>query len=255
MSLAGKVVIVTGASSGIGAATAVEFAKQGAKVVLVGRNETNLKATEVSCKAANNKAELLPIIADVTVDAERIIKTTVEKFGKLDVLVNNAGYGEAGNILDIDVDQFDRVMNTNLRSVFLLTKLAAPHLIKTQGSIVNVSSVAGLRSFPGVSVYCTSKAALDQFTRCIALDLAPHKVRVNVVNPGVIITDFQRRLGMTEEEYAQYLVRCKETHALGRVGEAKEVADAILFLASDKSSFITGASLPIDGGKHAMCPR
>ncbi|XP_004529532.1 uncharacterized protein LOC101450430 [Ceratitis capitata] len=255
MSLADKVVIVTGASSGIGAATAVEFAKVGAKVALVGRSEANLKATEVSCKAANNKAELLPIIADVTVDAERIIKTTVEKFGKLDVLVNNAGYGEAGNILDIDVDQFDRVMNTNLRSVFLLTKLAAPHLIKTQGSIVNVSSIAGLRSFPGASVYSTAKAGLDQFTRCIALDLAPHKVRVNVVDPGTIITDFQRRMGMTEEQYAQHLVRCKEIHALGRAGEAQEVADAIIFLASDSASFITGASLPIDGGRHVMCPR
>ncbi|XP_004529527.1 uncharacterized protein LOC101449529 [Ceratitis capitata] len=255
MSLAGKVVIVTGASSGIGAVTAEAFAKLGAKVALVGRNAENLKATEVSCKAANNKVELLPIIADVTVDAERIVKTAVDKFGKLDVLVNNAGAGASGHILDIDVDQFDRVMNTNVRSVFLLTKYAAPHLIKTQGSIVNVSSVAGLRSFPAVSVYCTSKAAIDQFTRCIALDLAPHKVRVNAVNPGVIVTEFHKRVGMSEEQYAEYLARCKETHALGRVGEAKEVADTIIFLASDKSSFITGATLPVDGGKHAMCPR
>ncbi|XP_011179017.1 3-oxoacyl-[acyl-carrier-protein] reductase FabG-like [Zeugodacus cucurbitae] len=255
MSLVGKVVIVTGASSGIGAATAEAFAKLGSKVVLVGRNVANLKATEVACRAANNKAELLSITADVTVDAERIINSTIEKFGQLDVLVNNAGIPSAGHILDIDVKQFDDVLNTNLRSVFLLTKYAAPHLIKTQGNIVNVSSVAGLRSFPGVSVYCTSKAALDQFTRCIALDLAPKNVRVNAVNPGVIITDIHRRLGMSAEDYAKYLERCKETHALGRVGEAKEVADAIIFFASDQSSFITGATLPIDGGKHAMCPR
>ncbi|XP_020715504.1 uncharacterized protein LOC101451153 [Ceratitis capitata] len=255
MSLSGKVVIVTGASSGIGAATALEFAKHGAKVTLVGRNEANLKASVASCKAANSKADLLPIIADITVDAKRIINETVEKYGQLDVLVNNAGIFEVGNILDIDVDQFDRIFNTNLRAVFLLTKLAAPHLIKTQGNIVNVSSVTGLRAFPGLSTYCASKAALDHFTRCIALDLAPHKVRVNGVGPGVIVTDIHARRGLTPEGVAEYLELCKQTHALGRVGEPKEVADAIIFLASDNASFITGAVIPIDGGKHAMCPR
>ncbi|XP_018802389.1 PREDICTED: uncharacterized protein LOC108977241 [Bactrocera latifrons] len=255
MSLAGKVVIVTGASSGIGAAAAKAFAQHGSKVVITGRNVENLKATEAACKAANSKVELLLIAADVTADAEKIIKKTIDKFGQLDVLVNNAGFGETDSILDIDVEQFDRVMNTNVRSVFLLTKYAAPHLVKTQGNIVNVSSVAGLRSFPNISVYCTSKAALDQFTRCIALDLAPKNVRVNAVNPGVIITGFHKRLGMSEADYAKYLEHSKSTHALGRVGEPKEVADAIIFLASDSSSFITGATLPIDGGKHAMCPR
>ncbi|XP_049311397.1 3-oxoacyl-[acyl-carrier-protein] reductase FabG-like [Bactrocera dorsalis] len=255
MSLAGKVVIVTGASSGIGAATAEAFAKQGSKVVLTGRNQANLKSTEAACKTANSNVELLVIAADVTTDAEKIIKTTIDKFGQLDVLVNNAGMGKWGSILDIDVDQFDLVMNTNLRSVFLLTKYAAPHLVKTQGSIVNVSSVAGLRSFEGISVYCTSKAALDQFTRCIALDLAPKNVRVNAVNPGVIVTEFHKRLGFSDEEDAKFLEHSKTTHALGRVGEPNEVADAIIFLASDSSSFITGATLPIDGGRHAMCPR
>ncbi|XP_039962182.1 uncharacterized oxidoreductase TM_0325-like [Bactrocera tryoni] len=255
MSLAGKVVIVTGASSGIGAVTAKAFAKQGSKVVLTGRNEANLKATETACKAANNKVELLLITADVTVDAERIINSTIDKFGQLDVLVNNAGFGEMGSILDIEVDQFDRVLDTNLRSVFLLTKYAAPHLVKTQGNIVNVSSIAGLRAFPGASVYCTSKAALDQFTRCIALDLAPNNVRVNAVNPGTIVTEFLKRVGLSDEEEAKFLEHPKSAHALGRVGEPNEVADAIIFLASDSSSFITGATLPIDGGRHAMCPR
>ncbi|XP_036320107.1 L-xylulose reductase-like, partial [Rhagoletis pomonella] len=153
------------------------------------------------------------------------------------------------------VEQFDSILNTNLRSVFLLTKFAATHLVKTQGNIVNVSSVAGLRSFPNTSSYCTSKAALDQFTRCIALDLAPKQVRVNAVNPGVVVTDIHKRSGMSAEEYAKYLEHHKETHALGRVGSTKEVADAIIFFASDTASFITGATLPIDGGKHAMCPR
>ncbi|XP_039962181.1 3-oxoacyl-[acyl-carrier-protein] reductase FabG-like [Bactrocera tryoni] len=255
MSLAGKVVIVTGASSGIGATTAEVFAKQGSKVVLTGRNEANLKSTKAACKVANSKAELLVIVADVTTDAEKIIKTTIDKFGQLDVLVNNAGFGEGGSILDINVDQFDRVMNTNLRSVFLLTKYAAPHLVKTQGNIVNVSSVAGLRANAGFSVYCTSKAALDQFTRCIALDLAPKNVRVNAVNPGMVVTKFYQGLGISEEVYAKYVEHSKTTNPLGRVGETKDVADAIVFLASDNSSFITGATLPIDGGRNVMCPR
>ncbi|XP_036320186.1 uncharacterized oxidoreductase TM_0325-like isoform X1 [Rhagoletis pomonella] len=251
----GKVVIVTGASSGIGATTAEAFAKHGAKVVLVGRNEANLKAAEAACKAANNKAELLLIIADVTVDAERIVKETVAKFGKLDVLVNNAGIGARGSILEIDVDQFDTILNTNLRSVFLLTKFAAPHLIKTQGNIVNVSSVAGLRAFANLSVYCTAKAALDQFTKCIALDLAPHNVRVNSVNPAVIVTDFAIRMGISKEDYVKFLEHNKTTHALGRVGTTQEVADAIIFLANDTASFITGSNLPVDGGRTVMCPR
>ncbi|XP_054087342.1 uncharacterized oxidoreductase TM_0325-like [Zeugodacus cucurbitae] len=255
MSLVGKVVIVTGASSGIGAATAVAFAKQGSKVVLVGRNVANLKATEAACKAANSNAELLAITADVTVDAERIINSTIEKFGQLDVLVNNAGIFEGGNILEIDVDQFDRVLNTNLRSVFLLTKYAAPHLVKSQGNIVNVSSVAGTRSIYEISSYCTSKAALDQFTRCIALDLAPHNVRVNSVNPGVIVTDILKNAGLSQDKADDFFLHAKDAHPLGRVGEPNEVADAIVFLASNQSSFITGATLPIDGGKHAVCPR
>ncbi|XP_017475061.1 PREDICTED: uncharacterized oxidoreductase TM_0325-like [Rhagoletis zephyria] len=241
--------------SGIGATTAEAFAQHGAKVAIVGRNEANLKGTEAACKAVNSRAEILPILADVTTDAERIINETVVKFGKLDVLVNNAGIFATGNILNIEVDQFDQILNTNLRSVFLLTKFAAPHLVKTQGNIVNVSSVAGLRSFADVSRYCTSKAALDQFTRCIALDLPAHNVRVNAVNPGVIVTDSSIRAGMSKEEYEKYLEHCKETHALGRVGSTKEVADAIIFLAADTASFITGTTLPIDGGKHAMCPR
>ncbi|XP_069966550.1 uncharacterized oxidoreductase TM_0325 [Bactrocera oleae] len=254
MSFAGKVVIVTGASTGIGATTAEAFAKLSAKVVLVGRNEAKLRSTAAACKLANKEAEELIITADVTTKAEFIINSTIQKFGQLDVLVNNAGIFYGGNILNIDVEQFDKILNTNLRSVFLLTKYAAPHLVKAQGNIVNVSSVAGLRSFPDVSVYCTSKAALDQFTRCVALDLAPKNVRVNAVNPGVIATDIQIRNGVTEEEYADYLEKCKETHPLGCVGTTKEVADAIIFLASESSTFITGATLSVDGGKHALCP-
>lgn len=146
-------------------------------------------------------------------------------------------------------------MNINVRTIYHLTYLTVPHLIKTKGNIVNVSSVNGIRAFPGVLAYCMSKAAVDQLTRCVALELAPKQVRVNSVNPGVTITNLHSRSGMNPEQYAAFLERSKQTHALGRPGQPEEVARTISFLASDDASFITGASLPVDGGRHAMCPR
>merc|ERR1712088_199768 len=140
----------------------------------------------------------------------------------------------------------------NVRSLYHPTMLATPHLIKTKGNIVNVSSVNGMRSFPGVLAYNLSKAAVDQFTRCVALELAPKQVRVNCVNPGVIVTELQKRGGLDDEKYAKFLEHSKTTHALGRVGQPEEVAKAICFLASDDATFSTGVCLPVDGGRHAM---
>merc|ERR1711894_820887 len=127
--------------------------------------------------------------------------------------------GEMGNIENTSLEQYDRVMNVNVRAIYQLTMTATPELIKTQGNIVNISSVNGIRSFPGVLAYNISKAAVDQFTRCIALELAPKQVRVNSVNPGVTVTELQKRGGLNEEAYAKFLERTKETHALGRAGQ------------------------------------
>ena len=168
---------------------------------------------------------------------------------------NNAGILETGTIETTSLEQFDRVMDTNVRSIYHLTMLAVSHLIKTQGNIVNVSSVNGIRSFPGVLAYNISKASVDQFTRCVALELATKNVRVNSVNPGVVVTEIHKRGGMSEEQYQKFLEHCRTTHALGRPGEVREVAGTIAFLASSVASNITGASLPVDGGRHAMCPR
>jgi NAD(P)-dependent dehydrogenase (short-subunit alcohol dehydrogenase family) len=254
-SLSGKVALITGASSGIGAAAAVLFARLGAKLALTGRNESNLQTVGKDCSAFGEPPLLL--VGDLTCeqDAKSIIDDTVKRFGRLDVLVNNAGILELGSIETTSLEQYDRVMNVNVRTVYHLTMLAVPHLIKTQGSIVNVSSVNGTRSFSGVLAYCMSKSALDQLTRCTALELASKKIRVNSVNPGVIVTDLQRRGGLDEETYQKFLERSKETHPLGRPGEPEEVARAIAFLASDDASFITGEHIHIDGGRHALCPR
>ncbi|KAJ6636306.1 3-oxoacyl-[acyl-carrier-protein] reductase FabG [Pseudolycoriella hygida] len=253
MAFTGKVVLITGASSGIGAETAKKLAAQGARLILSGRNVESLNS--VAEKWGANNAFVVP--ADVTKesDNENLISETIKKYNRLDVLINNAGILESGTIETTSLEQFDRVMSTNIRSIYSLTMLAVPHLIKTQGNIVNISSVNGIRSFPGVLAYNISKAAVDQFTRCVALELALKNVRCNSVNPGVTVTNLHKRSGMNDEAYAKFLEHSKTTHALGRPGQVSELADAISFLASDAASFITGASLPVDGGRHAMCPR
>ncbi|KAJ8931125.1 hypothetical protein NQ314_016006 [Rhamnusium bicolor] len=254
MQFTGKVVLITGASSGIGAATAKQFAGLGATLALAGRNLENLKQVASDC---STKSIPLLLTGELTneKDTKAILDKTIEHFGKLDVLVNNAGTLETGSIETTNLEQYDRVMNTNVRSIYHLTTLAVPHLIKTKGNIVNVSSVNGIRAFPGVLAYCVSKAAVDQFTRCTALELASKQVRVNSVNPGVTITNLHKRGGMNQEQYELFLKKSQETHALGRPGKPEEVARTIAFLASDDASFITGASVPVDGGRHAMCPR
>ncbi|XP_064554211.1 uncharacterized oxidoreductase TM_0325-like [Drosophila montana] len=251
-----KVIIVTGASSGIGAATAVHLASLGGLLVIVGRNVDKLKETADNILAAGGAPALqLQADMDKEADVEQILAATLKQYGKLDVLVNNAGILEMGSIENTSLEQYDRVMNTNVRALYQLTILATPELVKTKGSIVNVSSVNGIRSFAGVLAYNVSKAAVDQFTRCVALELADKGVRVNSVNPGVIITELQKRGGLDEPTYAKFLERAKETHALGRPGDVQEVAAAIAFLASNDASFTTGVNLAVDGGRHAMCPR
>lgn len=254
MEFNGKVIIITGASSGIGAGTAEYLAKLGATLVLVGRSLENLTEVSIKCNVGNSPKPLI-IQGDLTVETDviNIINKTIEHFGKLDVLINNAGKGASGSIENTSLAQYDDIMDTNVRGVYHLTMLAVPHLAKTNGNIVNVSSVAGLRSFVGSLAYATAKAAIDQFSRCIALELAPKNIRVNCVNPGVIVTDFHHRLGMDQDSYQKYLEHCKTTHPIGRAGNVQEVANTIAFLASDLATFVTGICMPIDGGRQAMC--
>ena len=250
-----KIALVTGASSGIGRATALKFVAAGARVVLVGRDAEALEA--VAGEVAQGGGEAFAVAADVTneQEAERAVAASAEHFGGLDVLVNAAGGLRNGTVETTTLAAWDAMLDVNLRAVFHLMQLAIPHLETRQGNIVNVSSVTGLRAFPGVLAYCVSKAGVDQLTRCAALELAGKKIRVNAVNPGVVRTQVHRRGGMSEEAYAAFLEHSQTTHPLGRVGEADEVAELILFLASARAAWITGATYSIDGGRAQTCAR
>jgi NAD(P)-dependent dehydrogenase (short-subunit alcohol dehydrogenase family) len=255
MSFNGKTVIVTGSTSGIGRAAAEAFGRKGASVVLVGRKEDVL--TEVAGAVRGAGGQTVSCRADVTTaDApERIVKTALDTFGGIDVLVNAAGVIASGTLEATTDEVWDSMMAVNMRAPFRLMRAAAPHLTARKGAVVNVSSVNGLRSFPGVLAYCVSKAGVDHLTRCAAIEMAPLGVRVNAVNPGVTVTNLHRRSGMAEPQYAAFLERSKETHPLGRPGQPDEIAALILFLASDLAGWMTGETIPIDGGRHLTCAR
>lgn len=251
MMLEDRVAIVTGATSGIGAATARIFRQHGASVLAVGRDETALAAL------ADPHGRTITCAADVTApDAPaRIVEAALAAFGKIEIMVNSAGIIAMGTLERTSDEDWDRMLDVNLRAPFRLMRAAAPHLARRKGAIVNVSSVAALRVFPGLLSYCVSKAGLDQLTRCAAIEMAPQGVRVNAVDPGVVVTDLHLRSGMTRDTYDAFLERSRETHPIGRTGRPEEIAELILFLASERSGWITGETLAIDGGRHLTCAR
>ena len=249
MEFEGKVALVTGATSGIGMATVRRFAEQGGRVAAAGRKK------DILAKLETPKIKTYAVDLTDEKDTAALVERVVKDFGGIDVLVNAAGIIANGTIESTTLADYDLMMNINVRSLLQLTQLTLPSIIERQGNIVNVSSVTGLRAFPNVLAYCVSKAALDQLTRCAALELAPKGVRINAVNPGVVRTNLHRNSGMNEDTYAGFVERSKTTHPLGRIGEPEEIADLILFLASSKAGWITGATYSIDGGRAQTCAR
>ena len=252
---ANKVAIVTGASSGIGRAAALALAEAGASVAAVGRDAAALEAVVAECTHAGQPA--IAIATDITAanGPDEVVRHTVSRFGGIDVVVNAAGIIAMGTTDATSDDTWDRVMDLNVRAPFRMMRAAFPHLNERRGNVVNVSSVNGQRVFPNLAAYNTSKAAMDQLTRTAAIDWAPHGVRVNAVSPGVTVTNLHRRSGMAEDAYAAFLARSKETHPLGRPGQASEIAALILFLASEQAGWLTGETIAIDGGRHLTCAR
>jgi len=255
MSFNGKAVIVTGATSGIGRAAAEAFGRERASVVLVGRNETALGEVAAAIRTAGGHAAACAVDLLDPDAAEKIVTAATTAFGQLDVLVNAAGVIASGTLEQTSDATWDQMLAINLTAPFKLMRAALPHLSARRGAVVNVSSVNGLRSFAGVLAYNVSKAGVDHLTRCAAIEMAPHGVRINAVNPGVTVTNLHRRSGMDEGKYAAFLERSKETHPLGRPGNPHEIADLIVFLASDRAGWMTGETIPIDGGRHLTCAR
>jgi NAD(P)-dependent dehydrogenase (short-subunit alcohol dehydrogenase family) len=188
-------------------------------------------------------------------DVTRAVDGAVSALGGLDVVVCGAGVIGTGSIENTTAELWDQMMAVNVRSVFRLVQRALPSLVVRKGNVVVVSSVNGQRAFPNVLAYCCSKAAVDQFVMCTSLELAPKGVRINAVNPGVTRTNLHRRSGMSEADYAAFVERSRTTHPIGRIGEPEEVADMILFLASDQAAMITGNCVFVDGGRHNTCAR
>lgn len=245
MEFKNKVVLVIGGSSGIGAATAVAFTSQGADVVIVSRNEEKMKNVAALCE----KVGKTPLIvqADITKNeaATLVVTKTIEKYGKLDILINNAGIMRHGNIVDGKImDGYDVVMNTNVRALVHITTIAAKHLIKTKGNIVNVSSISGQSSPTQFVAYAMSKAALDMFSKGAAYEFAAHGVRVNTVSPGPTRTDIVENSGIDFSSMKDFKMKIP----LKRISESEEIADVILFLASDKAKGITGSIFVSDNG-------
>jgi NAD(P)-dependent dehydrogenase (short-subunit alcohol dehydrogenase family) len=247
--------LVTGASSGIGRATALLCAGAGAHVMATGRQAGALGV--LAREAEHLPGKVVTRAGDVTDAGFRraLVADATAQLGGLDLLVNAAGIIASADWEKTTLDDWDRMLDVNLRSVFALCQLAIPHLQASRGAIVNVSSVTGTRAFPGVLAYCVSKAGVDQLTRCLALELAPYGVRVNAVNPGVVRSNLHRAGGMNEERYRGFLEHSKTTHPLGRIGEPADIAAAIAFLASPQSGWITGETIAVDGGRHQTCAR
>lgn len=239
MDLEGKVSIVTGASSGIGKAIAERFSWEGAKVVIADVNKEDgkelaeeLNGVFMECDVSNKE------------DVQRVIDNTIEEFGKLDVLVNNAGIGSVDSIEDMSLEDYEKIRSIDLDGVVYGCKAAAPHLKETEGNIINIASIYGLVGDLGATAYNASKGGVVNLTRSVADDLAQYNVRVNSICPGFVDTPMTED-AMEDDEFKEHVLQMTP---MGRVAEPDEIANAALFLASDEASYITGVNLPVDGG-------
>jgi len=244
MRLSGKIALVTGGSRGIGFATAKILSENGAIVVITAKNQERL------AKASSEIPNSIGIVADIRNkdDVKNVVNKTIGKFGKMDILVNNAGiFPKIKELHNIDEDEWNEVLDVNLTGQFRFTKEAIPYLQKTSGSIINISSDAGLKAYQGFNAdaYSAAKAALILLTKCWALEYAKDKIRVNCICPGVVATDMTKPFLKTQKD-KEFM---DNEHPLGRIGQPKEVGKAVLYFASDDASWTTGAILTVDGGE------
>uniref|UniRef100_A0A1I8A9W3 Short-chain dehydrogenease/reductase-like protein n=1 Tax=Steinernema glaseri TaxID=37863 RepID=A0A1I8A9W3_9BILA len=252
MRFSGKVAIVTGSTSGIGQATVLLLASEGAKVVVHGRNAEKIQATlRLLDKMGIRCEDVLAFQGEIQDDVfiEYLVKRTIEKFGKIDILVNNAGLGGAPGMDPNSMESFDYLQDVNVKSVIKLTNLVLPHLEKTRGNIVNVSSVVAFHPAPQFLYYAMSKAAVDNFMRSKTEEFARKGVRINSVNPGYVQTDFLKQMDVPSIVGKNMANAHTKENPLGRAGLPSDVAKPIAFLASDEASYVSGVALTVDGGQ------
>jgi meso-butanediol dehydrogenase / (S,S)-butanediol dehydrogenase / diacetyl reductase len=244
-----KVALITGAGSGIGRATAKLFAKEGAKVAVVDWIEPHAKQVAADIKA--ERGDAIAIMADVSKadDAQRMVSETVSRWGRLDIIYNNAGIGPVNLVHTMPEEEWDRVLDINLKGVFLGCKYALPELMKRGGVVLSTASISGLEGTNGLPHYCASKAGIIALTKVIAMDYAEYGIRANCICPGGVNTALNESYRPKDPEGLRQWQRASSgAHLLGRQGEPEEIARAALFLCSDDSSFITGHAIPVDGG-------
>jgi NAD(P)-dependent dehydrogenase (short-subunit alcohol dehydrogenase family) len=252
MKLSGRVALITGGTEGIGYATASLFLREGAKVAISGRSS---EKGEKAMSELRKLGEVLFVEGDVSkaTDASRMVESTVSEFGRLDVVFNNAGVFFERTAEQTTEEEWDRLMGINLKGTFLVSKYAIPHMKRLGGGvIINNSSDAGLVGNRLSAAYCASKGGVTLLTKAMALDHAKDNIRVNCVNPGVIDTPMVAQEASLSGDPDKYMEQMDRDHPMGRVGRPEEVAKAVLFLASDESSFVTGTALSVDGGLTAQ---
>jgi len=254
MQLKGKVVIVTGAGSGIGKASAELFAEEGAKVVAVDWNRDNGENTAAAIRDLGHEAVFCYADVSKREDAEAMVRTSVEKYGRLDVLFNNAAVQIMATLVDTTEETWDRIHSVNLKGVFLGCKFAIPVMVRTGGgSIINMASILGFVGDPDLAAYCAAKGGVMNLTRVAALTYGPQGIRVNCICPGDVNTPMVEDYFNKAPNPEQLRQEVSSKYALRRIATPKEVAQVAVFLASDASSFITGSALVVDGGLTVKC--
>ena len=250
MRLQGKICIITGGGSGIGRAACLLFAREGGTVVVADKSAS--AAEQVAASAGNGAISIEVDVAE-SASVKTMIETTIGKFGRLDVLVNNAGYGFTGNVVETDEDAWNKLMQVNVNGVFFGCKYAIPEMAKRGGgSIVNTASVVSIVGIRDRAAYCASKGAVAALTRAMALDHVGDNIRVNAVCPGTIDSPYFQEIFAKSPQAAELRRQLESRQAMNRLGQPEEIANGMLFLASDESSFMTGSLLTIDGGMTAQ---